>query len=269
MQHLRFALNLAGCVSLACLFNSLCSLDDFCAHVRCRAWERKRVREGENFGKSALKLFRAFLLKRSPPHFYGLHRVAVQSSNPRMHYISVECVCSSAASLVSSATIATAAAPFFHTVILFRLKLTVCVYVCYSPNVSVIRIFYSNFLFHFQFRCFFPFFSSIPFAECLTHFFSISILSVVPFTMPELFGVYTMDYLLLALPTIPNVFSCTATVPHSDSPFSQLWWLPPFQVCMLQFYISHSACLLFFSLRVLYVTWNSHGDNFRCDARQQ
>lgn len=122
-------------VSLACLFTrSLCSLDDFCAHVRCRAWEREREweREGENFGKSALKLFRAFLLKRSPPHFYGLHRVAVQSSNPRMHYISVECVCSSAASLVSTATIATAAAPFFHTVILFRLKLTVCVCMLFS-----------------------------------------------------------------------------------------------------------------------------------------
>lgn len=63
-----------------------------------------------------------------------------------------------------------------------------------------------------------------------------------------IWSLYYMDYLLLALPTIPNVFSCTATVPHSDSPFSQLWWLPPFQVCMLQFYISHSACLLFFFL---------------------
>lgn len=123
----------------------------------------------------------------------------------------------------------------------------VCVYVILQMFLLFVY-FIAIFCFIFNFDAFFHSFLQFLLPNVWLTFFSISILSVVPFTMPELFGVYTMDYLLLALPTIPNVFSCTATVPHSDSPFSQLWWLPPFQVCMLQFYISHSACLLFFFL---------------------
>lgn len=225
MQHLRFALNLG----VSCR-------DDVCAHVR---WESE---------KAHWNCFVQFSLRRAVATSLPWIALCNLPSKAHSHFFSygyIRLLCSPS--------------HFFLQTILFH-QAQVCVF----SNVSlifVIRVFYSNFLFHFQFCSIFFVNSSLTlsfwFAFAGAYNFSLIFLPLVVI-MPLLFEVYTVEYLLLAL---PHVFNAVLLL---------LLLLCPFFKCV------HARILYFtMSFRVFFffllssVTWNSHSDNFRCDARQQ
>lgn len=155
---------LIACATFTFCTESWCvslSLDDFVrAHIRC-SW-------GYGVGKKRIEIVSFFARTIATSLASGLHRVTVQSSNSTFCYIFFPYGYSSLVSL-----------SFF---LLFSChsnsipKKRVC-----FPDVSVIfviRIFYSNFLFHFQFWCVFFFsFSSrflLPTVFSLCAFFFLS-----------------------------------------------------------------------------------------------